>query len=493
VRSEKKIGKRFFPQLYCAKNKRKVYNKAMPRVQFSDVTPPERRSIRDVPIPSGGKRKVPIIIKPETPPAPKTEPVSFESRMSELTEKKESGPYEYYYPKNKKESPEYAAVSGGTKKKKWIFGTAAVIVIVVFIVSMMTIFASATIDIVPKSQEIDTNMKIIAASEVATSSVRYEVVKLSKSKTASVAAAGEEAAEVKASGKIVIYNNFSSDPQRLIIRTRFETPEGLIYRIPESVVVPGKTIKDGKEVPGSLETTVFADEAGEKYNIKKTDFTIPGFKNDASRFKSIYARSSTDMIGGFVGKRKTVLPADKAAALQNIDSELQADLKKDLESKIPLELTLLSGSIIYKSAELPQKEGGSSVTLGKEVTAYAVMLNKQDLSEEITKEYISKLPEWDNIKPTINDFSLLNLTGLPNSLETGSKINLQINGKVKVWADIDTNIINQRLLGVPKGEAAKLMNEFGGIYSITAAIRPIWKQSFPDNPSKIYVRVVTAQ
>lgn len=463
----------------------------MPRVQFSDVTPPDnRRSIRNIPIPNSGKRKVPIVIRPETPPAPKTESVDFESRMSEITEKKESGPYEYYYPKDKKEPPQYVPGSGKSKKKQWIFGTATAIVIAIFIFSMMTVFASATIDIVPKSQEIDVNMEITAASEVATSSVKYEVIKLSNSKTVSVPATGEEAAEVKASGKIVIYNNFSSDPQRLIIRTRFETPDGLIYRIPESVVVPGKTIKDGKEVPGSLETTVFADEAGEKYNIKKTDFTIPGFKNDATRFKTIYARSSTEMTGGFVGKRKTVLPADRAAALQSIDSEIQANLKKDLESKIPAELTLLSDSIIYKSTELPQKEDGSSVTLGKEVTAYAIMLNKQDLSAKITAEYISKLPEWENIKPIINDFSPLKMAGAPTNLETGEKINLQITGKTLVWAEIDTNVINQRLLGAPKGEAANLMNEFAGISSITAAVRPIWKQSFPNNPSKIYVRVV---
>ena len=73
---------------------------------------------------------------------------------------------------------------------------------------------------------------------------------------------GEEAVEVKASGKIMVYNNFSSEPQRLIIRTRFETKEGLIYRIPESIVVPGKTVKMGWETPGSKEIGVFADEPG---------------------------------------------------------------------------------------------------------------------------------------------------------------------------------------------------------------------------------------
>jgi hypothetical protein len=33
------------------------------------------------------------------------------------------------------------------------------------------------------------------------------------------------------------------------------------------------------------------------------------------------------------------------------------------------------------------------------------------------------------------------------------------------------------------------MDEFAGIVSVKAAIRPIWKRSFPNNPSKIYVQI----
>jgi len=174
-----------------------------------------------------------------------------------------------------------------------------------------------------------------------------------------------------------------------------------------------------------------------------------------------------------------------------MDLEMQADLKKELETKIPEGLTLLSGSIIYKSKELPPKEEGSSVTMGEEVTAYAVMLNTQDLSGKITAEYVPKLAGWNNIKPTINNFSALNVAGMPTDLESNTNLNLQISGKIKVLADIDTNLISQRLLGAPKGDGAKIMDEFAGISSITAAIRPVWKMSFPENPSKIYVQTVT--
>lgn len=441
-----------------------------------------------MPIPNSGKRKVPIVIKPEKTPLPPPEPTAFETKMSEVTEKKSSGPYEYYYPKEKVAPGPQVGVPRKSRKKTFAFGAIVAILIGVFVVVMMTVFASATIVINPKSQAAQVDLKITGeAGKTTEETVRYEVIKLSETKTVTVPATGEEAVELKASGKIVVYNNFSSEPQRLIVRTRFETPDGLVFRIPESIVVPGKTVKGGVETPGSIEVEVFADEAGEKYNVEKTDFTIPGFKNDPSRFKNFYARSSTDMAGGFIGKRKTVQPADRQTALQSVDMELESSLAKNLQAKVPEGLVLLSGAIEYKSKELPQKEEASAVVLKKEMTAYAVMLNRQDLSDKITSEYIAKSAEWEGIEPTVKDYSTLKVIDLPADIETGSKLELQISGAIKVLADINTDIISQRLLGAPKGNVARLMDEFAGISSITATIRPIWKQSFPQNPSKIYV------
>src|SRR5690242_1986960 len=79
----------------------------MAKVQFSDVTPPEKRSIRDIPIPTGGKRKTPIVIKPGVPkPNLQSEnEVRSQQPVSNLIDvDKDSGPYEYYYPKDKKVS-----------------------------------------------------------------------------------------------------------------------------------------------------------------------------------------------------------------------------------------------------------------------------------------------------------------------------------------------------------------------------------------------------
>lgn len=467
----------------------------MPKIQFSDITPPEKRSIRNVPIPNSGRRRSLNNSKPigepvENPGIKITKNYSdsdssFQSETPEIKEKKiGGGAYEYYYPKNKSIT-EKNQTSGRSKKKTWIFGVTTVLAVCVFIIGMMTIFSSATIEITPKTQKIAVSSSVEISPE---SKIKYEVVKLSKTKSSSVAATSEEMAEIKASGKIVIYNDFSSEPQRLITRTRFESPEGLIYRIPESIVVPGKTTKDGVSIPGSVEVEVFADEAGEKYNIKKTDFTIPGFKNDSARYKSFYARSSTEITGGFIGKRKTVLQSDKDAALEKIEADTKAELAAEFMAKVPDDLVLLNDAIKYESSEMPAKEDGSSVVLSKEVTAYALLVNKKELSKFIIDEYVLKIPDWSGIEALVSNFSNIKAT-LPENTELGGKISLQIDGEALIQAAIDTNLINQKLVGQPKSKAKDLTSEFSGISKVKSIIRPIWKQNFPNDSFRIHVNI----
>lgn len=467
-----------------------------------------------MPIPQGSKRRSSLSLKTGSSPTPEIikkveEPVteikinttptssptknqapSFADKMSQISQKENVGPYEYYYPKKEKESMAGSSERSVGIPKKIILGGIALVLIAGFIISMMTVFASATISLKPKTQNILVDTEIAASINKQAGAVSYEVLKFSKSKTASVPASGEEAVELKASGKIIIYNNFSTEPQRLIVRTRFESPEGLIYRIPESVVIPGKTTKGGVETPGSVEVQVFADEAGDKYNIKKTDFTIPGFKNDSARFKGFYARSVDSMTGGFVGKKKVATPADRQTALSGIDTELKADLEKELQAKIPEDLILLQNSIVFTAKELPEEDGDSNIVLGKEMTAHVFMFNKKDLSDKIVTDYIASSSEWQGIKAKINDFSALAITELPTNLSSiPEKLNLQVRGQAAVSADLDTALIGQKLLGAPKSSAASLMDDFAGISSVTAIIRPVWKRSFPDNPTKIYVEV----
>ncbi len=477
----------------------------MAKVSFQDVVPPGKRSIRNISINSAKRSRAqtapaqeepkiiqlhkevaedPIVEKPIT----KTNPISFSDRINQYTPNPTNSfstntpippkNQNYYFEENGKNKP---------NKKFLVFGVFGV-VIIAFVAFIMTILSSATVTITPKKNTFDTNLSLKISSDGSTG-IKYELLKLTKSKSVSVQAKGEEMVEKKASGKIIVYNNFSEEPQRLISRTRFETSSGLIYRIPESITVPGRKTVDGKVVPGSLEVEVFADEAGEKYNIDKTDFTIPGFKTDKERYANFYAKSSTEMAGGFIGKMKTVVDSDKNSALSKLETEIKSELEKEIKAQIPDGLVLLNDSIFYSNKELPQKDEGSSVSLSLEVTSHALLLPKEILSQTMVKSLVGENADWQNIDAKIADFSALGIGGnTENPLNAGS-IDLNIVGQSLVEANIDNNLVIESLVGSKQKDMSSILSKFPGIIGAKAAIRPIWKKSFPENPSKIYINI----
>jgi hypothetical protein len=81
-----------------------------------------------------------------------------------------------------------------------------------------------------------------------------------------------------ASALMIVYNEYSTTPQRLIKNTRFESSSGLVFRIAETVEIPGYTVSDTSMVPGTVSVRVYADEPDPIYLIGPGDFTIPGFE-----------------------------------------------------------------------------------------------------------------------------------------------------------------------------------------------------------------------
>lgn len=479
----------------------------MAKVSFQDVVPPNKRSIRNVSINSARRSRTqteptqlkeePRIIElhKEIKEAPQVDRHTDSPKFSEGVNHYTPNPINNNsvvtpnIPTPPKKQNYYFEESGRSRpnKKVLIFGIMGVIIIA-FVAFIMTVFSSATVTITPKRVSLETNLTIKSSSD-GSAGIKYELLKLSKSKSASVQAKDEEMVEKKASGKIVVYNNFSEEPQRLISRTRFETPNGLIYRIPESIIIPGKKTVDGKSVPGSLEVEVFADEAGEKYNIDKTDFTIPGFKTDKTRYSNFYAKSSTEMSGGFIGKMKTIVEADRNSALSKLESEIKSETEKEIRAQVPDGLVLLNNSIFYTKKELPQKDEGSSVSLTLEVTAHALLLPQNILSNEITLALVGKDANWEGIQTRVSDFSTLSIgTSTENPINAGL-VDLSIVGTSPIEANIDNSLVIESLLGSRQKDMSSILGQFPAIIEAKAAIRPIWKKTFPENPSKIYINI----
>lgn len=459
---------------------------------LQDIVPPERRSIRNIPVPP--RRNGPAI--PPRAPAPAPRPLSYtrEERVAPLHNDHEETfddqineePKVYSY-----ESKASSIASRFSGKRIWA-ACGVAILIVVFAFSALS--NSAVIKITPHTKTVQAEgVNFNAFQGAGDNGVPYEIVKISKDMGATVNATGEENVSSKASGSIIIYNTTSKASQRLIKNTRFETPEGLIYRINDSVVVPGTSQADGKTVPGSVEVTVYADEAGDKYNIGLKDFTIPGFKGDP-RFTTMYARSKTEIAGGFVGVKKKIAPSDLSAAQKSLDEELKNALMKEVGAQIPADFVAYSDGMIVTFEPLPQSNAkDNTVQVNERGTLSAIIFNKNLLARYLAMQLAPDLATSSVMVSNINDlgFSMQNKSTFNPTQETA--FTFTVSGDISFVSQFDQGAFVKSLLGKPKSSLSDILSDYQAIDKADVVLRPFWKKSFPTNEKNITVTILSDQ
>ncbi len=357
-------------------------------------------------------------------------------------------------------------------------------------------FASAVVTVVPKQTSLSLNEVITAyAKPGSESELPFQIMSIEESASKMITAKGVEKVEKRSSGQITIYNNHSTSPQKLISSTRFETPDGLIFRIPTAVAVPGYTKNTKGEItPGKVEATVVADKPGSDYNIGSVDWTIPGFKNDP-KYKTFYAKSKTPMTGGASGEMRVADKADEAKTRE----ELKQVLTEKLKSRAQAEM--LSDFVLYPSALAIQFSSLDPVTPGtalgnemvevkesaklwgvifkrRELEDYLIERKKADLKEDYEIVNLAEL----RFNMSANDLARLNST--PETLD------FSLVGEANLIAIFNRQELVTKLLGAKKSDYQKVFQAYPAIQEARANFKPPWTGHFPTNPEKITIETV---
>lgn len=375
--------------------------------------------------------------------------------------------------------------NGDSKVMLW---TIAVLSVFVLLFTVLSLFSQSTVTITPRSEIFEVKLNIVADKK---GGIVFESKQINEEGKLSVKAGTEVELKKKASGTIVVYNNYSNSSQRLIKNTRFETSGGLIFRIPESIIVPGKKTVDGKILPGSVETLVYADEPGEKYNLELSDFTIPGFKGDP-RYKAFYARSKTVMSGGFVGMTKKVSEADILSAEESIKADLRAKMVRQVIESLPKTQVVYQGGYLFEWKELPDEpDSDNSVFIRREGIMKYFVFDANSLTSTIASSSI-KGYNGESVVISNLDSLIFNPKNVldSNSFEKDS-VGFSLSGRANFIWQFNEEKLKKRLAGLSlnSNNIQLIKEEFPGIVDIKAVIRPIWKRSFPINPDKINIKI----
>jgi hypothetical protein len=373
-----------------------------------------------------------------------------------------------------------------TSRRKSRFGIwfVALISVVVLFFAFSLLFSGVKIKVTPKQEAVLINGEFTAFKEAQSGELQFEVMTLTREATTEIMATGEEFVEEKASGKILIYNNYSTASQKLIKDTRFETTNGLIFRIKDAVTVPGRKTVGGETVPGSLEVIVYADKTGDSYNIGLTDFTIPGLKGDP-RFSKFYARSKTTMTGGLSGTIKKASDSDLASASTKLEEQVEMEILEEASSVKPEGFILLEGAYSIETDLKTSNGGDGNVLVTKTATFYGLIFDEKDFAKFVAEKTIA---QYDGSEVELNGIDNLRLTiakSEPLDILNTESITFELNGDTKVVWTFDEVSLIEDLKGKPKGDVNSILSSYPSIEGAEVVLRPFWKRTIAENDKKI--------
>jgi hypothetical protein len=362
----------------------------------------------------------------------------------------------------------------------WVF------IIVILLLSLGAflftyVFNRATITITPKYSDInDFRKSIFFTTSGDSSGVPYTIATTTITKSRTLSLSETRKVEAKASGKITIYNDYDGEPQKLIKNTRFESTAGKIYRINQSITVPGKTSSG----PGTVEATIYADSYGSDYNTDSSNFVIVGFKG-TPRESGFYAKSKGPIAGGSSGNTSLASLSDINAAKDELALELAQDVKTEL-MKIKKE----GYTGLYGASEVTYSDNTADLLRGKtgtyEVTAtgYVLLADSKKLAQSIAHS----VRDYANEDVRLGYNETLSFTRkTTDHIASSTSVSILVEGKPRIIWENDESAIKTTFLGKDRDEFKPLMKTISSIESAEISFSPMWLSSFPNDRTKIKV------
>ena len=312
----------------------------------------------------------------------------------------------------------------------------------------------------------------------------FELVTVEKTATASVAAESTENVTQSAQGMITV-SNMQDAPQALIKNTRFETAEGLIFRIRDSITVPAA--RNGE--PGTVSVTVYADEAGERYNVGPANFTLPGLKSSPDLYTKVNARSTEAMKGGFAGARPTLTEATKEAEMATLQTSLDSQLRSEIAGQVREGYVLVPGATAVQFEEQPDTAGaGNNVDLAMRGIIRGVIFPEEMLARTIAYQSVGTYSGQPLKFESLEGLMLAPAEGLIPT-EGEESFSFTLTGTTNLVWKVDPAKVKAAVAGKSREQAEVALQGFPEVESALLVLKPFWVGSFPADPEKIKVSV----
>lgn len=358
-----------------------------------------------------------------------------------------------------------------------------------FILIALASLSEANIKIIPRKSDFSINLPVAVLTDITKNDEVYKMVpgqwiEIEKVISKTFASSAEKDVFQKARGRAVIYNNFSASPQILVATTRFQTAEGLVFRIPRAVTVPGQTKIGNEFKPGEIEVEIAADRAGQEYNIEPSDFRIPGFLS-SPKYQGFYAKSFEKFSGGFVGRSSFVSKEDLEKAEEIIKEEGIRQVKAEL-------YLLADFKILDEALSMETEKTGDSNKAGDlakefrvdfKVKARTIVFKEQDIVDFIS-QYVKNS---QNLSVVENGLKIN--YDQPKLNEEKRELSFKLASSGQTVQNISQEKIISDIAGKKMSEADSYFSSLNEIESARIS-SPFWMRRMPKNGGRINIKIM---
>lgn len=396
---------------------------------------------------------------------------------------------------NAREQIPSIVIENGTKKgrNRLVLSVILFFVIIGSAIGLSAFLGKTELTVYPENREPNVSAEFTAYPDKRAGELSYEIMTLESTGESQVKATGQVEVEELATGMLEITKT-TPGAERLIKNTRFKTPDGLIFRIEESVIVPG-AVKDENDhlIPGSIQAKAFADNVGEQYNIPagKT-LDVPGFAEGGytDLYNAIKAKSVNNFAGGFKGKQFQIDDNELSTARQALQLKLRDDLLLRIENEKPADYIVFNDAVAITYTQLPAVEYGNDLVTIKEQAVLQVPLFKAtDFGSYLAKETVAT---YDNNPVRVSDpsalsFQYTNATTSSSVIANEPSLTFKLTGKPLLIWEYDSERLKKDLAGLPKTALSNAIPAYPGIDEARVQITPFWKRTFPEDPNEIII------
>lgn len=352
--------------------------------------------------------------------------------------------------------------------------TAGVVALVAYIV-----FARAEVVVMSNQEEVTANFIVDVARKPVDSEVKGDVFEATETLTQTFPSASLVTVDTHAEGKVKITSTLFR-AQTLIATTRLLTPDGVLFRIKKTVVVPAN---------GSVEVEAFADESGPTGDVGMATFTIPGLNPDTRRFFKV------ETVGPMLGAKKEVRMVTKQdvdAAGEVLTEKLTATLTEALRSKAKDAGAPVDGELITieKTAQV------ADVPVGSEAPEFAVTVTARATGAFYDRAAFDARVKTSLVEriPVDRDLALVDEASVTREIEkkdlVAGRVNLHVAAKGKSVLSAKSAALDPaKLTNITTESAKQYLERIDGVSSASVRARPFWTHRMPNVASHITIEV----